>query len=103
MINEKIEIEVYRRKISVEVEGLTPLEIHSLADELTEKMEKVAKESEIVDSSKLAILTALHVMAETSRLKAQYEAQRNAQERALDQMILQLENALQASLASNKS
>lgn len=94
MINEKVEIEVYGRKLNIEIEGLTQLEIHSMAQELTEKMEKIAHESEIVDSSKLAILTALETLAEMSRVRAQHEAYRNAQERVLDQLILQLENSL---------
>jgi cell division protein ZapA (FtsZ GTPase activity inhibitor) len=96
MINEKVEIEVYGRKFSIEIEGLTQLEVHSLAQDLTEKMEKISKESEIVDSSKLAILTALETLAEMSRVKAQHDALRNAQERAMDHMILELEGALAA-------
>ena len=94
MINEKVEIEVYGRKLNIEIEGLTQLEIHSLAQDLTEKMEKIAKESEIVDSSKLAILTALETMAEITRIRSQHEAHRNAQERVMDQLILQLESSL---------
>ena len=94
MINEKVEIDVYGRKLNIEIEGLTQLEIHSLAQELTDKMEKIAKESEIVDSSKLAILTALETLAEMARLRSQQEVHRNAQERAMDHMILQLESSL---------
>src|ERR1051325_3384811 len=97
MINEKVEIEVYGRKLNIEIEGLTQLEIHSLAQELTEKMEKIARESEIVDSSKLAILTALETLGEMARLRAQHEIHRNAQERAMDQMIVQLETSLASS------
>jgi len=94
VINEKVEIDVYGRKLNIEIEGLTQLEIHSLAQELTDKMEKIAKESEIVDSSKLAILTALETLAEMARLRSQQEVHRNAQERAMDHMILQLESSL---------
>ena len=94
MINEKVEIDVYGRKLTVEIEGLTQLEITSLAQNLSDKMKQIAKESEIVDSSKLAILTALETLAERARINTQEDNMRRAEERMLEHMIAGLQNAL---------
>ena len=94
MINEKIEIDVAGRKLTVEIEGITQLEMTSLAQRLTDKMAEISKESDIVDSSKLAILAALEFLAENSRINTQQDAVRRAEEKALEQIAVTLHNAL---------
>lgn len=94
MINDKVEIDVYGRKLTVEIEGLTQLEITSLARQLSERMSRISKESEIVDSSKLAILTALETLAERARISTQEDNLRRAEERILEHAVSSLQNAL---------
>jgi cell division protein ZapA (FtsZ GTPase activity inhibitor) len=95
MINDKIDVEIYGRKLTVEMEGLTQLEAHALARLVSERMAEIATESKIVDSSKLAILTALELAAEKEKLREQLENLRNIEERKIDGMILELEKALE--------
>lgn len=94
MLNEKVDVEVYGRRFTVEFEGITPIEIPSLAKELTQKLEQVGKESGIVDTSKLAVLVALQYLVEIKRLKAQQENDRLAEERTLERMVVSLQNTL---------
>ena len=64
MLNDKIDIEVCGRKLTVEMEGLTQLEVLSLAREVSERMQDIARESKMVDTQKLAILTAMELAAD---------------------------------------
>lgn len=97
MLNERVDVEIYGRKLTVEMEGLTQLEVHSLAQLVSDKMADIARESKIVDSSKLAILTALEVAAENQKLRDQLENLRVVEERKIDSMVLALEQVLEPS------
>ena|SRR5687767_2762937 len=97
MLNERVDVEIYGRKLTVEMEGLTQLEVHSLAQLVSDKMADIAKDSKIVDSSKLAILTALEVAAENQKLRDQLENLRVVEERKIDSMVLALEQVLEPS------
>ncbi|MBI3550122.1 MAG: cell division protein ZapA [Elusimicrobia bacterium] len=101
MLNEKVDLEVYGRRFTVEFEGITPIELPALAKDLTQRMEKIAQETAIVDTSKLAILAALEVLVENSRLKAEKDLHKAAEERSLDQMTISLQNTLD-SIAEKK-
>lgn len=94
MINEKVDLEIRRYKLTVEMEGLTPIEINSLAQLVGEKMKEIEKDSNVVDSYKLALLTALELAGEVRRLKTQLENQRLLEDRKLDEMIVSLQNGL---------
>ncbi|HVE12006.1 MAG TPA: cell division protein ZapA [Elusimicrobiota bacterium] len=98
MLNEKVDIEVGGRRLTVEMEGLTELEISNLARMVHQRMEDIrAHNSKVVDTQKLAILTALELAADVQRLKAQLEEISGVEERRLDKMLVSLENALDAS------
>ncbi len=95
MINEKVDIEIRRYKLTVEMEGLTQLEVNSLAQAVSEKMLEIERDSNIVDTYKLALLAALEFAAEINRLKSQHENQRLMDERKLDEVVVGLQNALE--------
>ncbi|MBI4386035.1 MAG: cell division protein ZapA [Elusimicrobia bacterium] len=97
MINEKVEIDVYGRRLTLQIEGLTQLELNALSQQLTERMEKVFRDSDLADSHKLAIVTALQILDEMSRLKVAQETLRVAEDRLLDQMAATLQDALERS------
>jgi len=97
MLNDKVEIEVYGRKLLVEMEGLTHFDIHTLAQTVSERMTEIARESKVVDSSKLAILTAMEIAAENQRMRTQLEGLAAVEERKLDGMLLALEKAVESS------
>jgi cell division protein ZapA (FtsZ GTPase activity inhibitor) len=94
-MNEKVEIEIFRRRLTIEMEGLTPMEINALAQKVSDKMGEVAENNKkIADSSKLAILTALEFAAENYRLKEASATEQLVLERRMDEMILALQSAL---------
>lgn len=96
MLNEKVDIEIRRYKLTVEMEGLTPIEIVSLAQMVSEKMKEIEKQSEVVDSYKLALLTAMELAGEAARLKSQHQNQRTLEDRKLDEMIVALQNGIES-------
>ena len=96
MLNEKIDIEIRRYKLTVEMEGLTQLEVNALAQMVSDKMVEIERDSNVVDSYKLALLTALEFAGEVSRQKVQQENRRLLEERKFDEMIVALQNGLEA-------
>ncbi len=95
MMNEKVDIEIRRYKLTVEMEGLTPIEINSLAGLVSDKMKEIEKDSNIVDTYKLALLTALEFAGEVTRLKEQMDNQRRLEDRKMDEMIVVLQNGVE--------
>ena len=96
-MNEKVDIEIFRRKLTVEMEGMTPIEINSLAQRVSEKMTEIAEHNnKIADSSKLAILTALAFAAELSKVRENVDTERLVLERKLEELGLALQTALSA-------
>ncbi len=66
---EKTVIEIFGRKYEIKADDLTPIEAGALASFITERMQEVQKETEIVDTSKIAVLTALNIADELLRAK----------------------------------
>ena len=95
MLNDKVDIEIRRYKLTVEMEGLTPIEVNSLAGLVDDKMKEIEKDSNIVDTYKLALLTALEFAGEVARLKEQIDNQRRAEDRKMDEMIVALQNGVE--------
>lgn len=95
MLNDKLDVEIYGRKLTIEMEGLNQLEVNALAVLVDERMREIAKESKIVDSSKLAILTALEIAAELQKLKSRVEDFNVVEGKQVDRMLLSLEKALE--------
>lgn len=98
-MNEKVDIEIFKRRLTVEMEGLTPLEIGDLARRVNDKMSDISRRNpKIADSSKLAILTALELAAELYTLKQG----KSNEDRALETKLEKLAHALRGSLASSE-
>lgn len=94
-MNDKVTVEVFGRRLTIEMEGLSQLEVNALAQMVDERMREVAASSKIVDSSKLAILTALDIAAELQRMKSRMEDFDRVEESKVDRMLLALEKALE--------
>ena len=96
-MNEKVDVEIFKRRLTLEMEGLTPLEISQLASQVSAKMAEVAsRHKSIADSSKLAILTALEFAAELSRAQAANDTSRRVIEHKVDEIADALKAALSA-------
>ena len=94
-MNEKVDIEIARRRLTVEMEGLTPMQISSLAQRVTDKMAEIsAHNNKIADSSKLAILTALAFAEELLRIKESRDTEMRILERKIDEFTLSLQSTL---------
>lgn len=94
-LNEKVDIEIYKRRFTVEMEGLTPIEINTLAQMVEEKMHEAAAENpKIADSSKLAILAALKIAADSFKAAAAHDTLNRAAEHKVEELALALQSAL---------
>ncbi|MFA6091330.1 MAG: cell division protein ZapA [Elusimicrobiota bacterium] len=100
MINEKVDVEVYGRKLRLEIEGLTQLEILGLAQQVTDKMKELERQTKTVDSSKLAILTAIEFAADLQKLRSQTETFSRSEEKNVESMIVSLQSALESRSAT---
>jgi cell division protein ZapA (FtsZ GTPase activity inhibitor) len=94
-MNEKVDIEIAKRRLTVEMEGLAPLQIQELARQVDEKIRRMAEQNpKIADSSKLAILAALELTAELYQVTDREAIERNAVENKLTEFALSLKSAL---------
>lgn len=94
-MNEKVDIEISRRRLTVEMEGLTQLEIISLGQMVDAKIEEVKRANDkVADTSKLAILAALELAAELTRLKDTHETTKRVTEMKVAELTHELRGAL---------
>ena len=97
-MNDKVEITIYRRNLTVEIEGFTPMEIASLAQKVEEKIqEKADHNPKVADSGKLAILAALDFAAQLYQLSQRLDTEQRATDHKLEELTLALQSALAAS------
>ena len=96
-MNEKVEIEIAKRRLLVEIEGLTPFEINALANKVNEKLEEIqAAYPKVADTQKLAIYTALYLAADLYKLEQADSTSRKAMENTLDHIGKTLQQTLTA-------
>jgi cell division protein ZapA (FtsZ GTPase activity inhibitor) len=94
-MNEKVDVEIAHRRLTVEVEGLMPMEIASIARKVNEKYEEVQSlYPKVVDSSKLAIYTALHLAIDLHQLEQHESTSRMALENTIDHIGKTLQQTL---------
>lgn len=92
---DKIDVRIYKRDFrGISLEGLTELEIHACAAKVDDRMKQIAQETNIADSSKLAIRAALELAAELQRTQNQLESLTPADDKRVDGMIVKLEKAV---------
>jgi cell division protein ZapA (FtsZ GTPase activity inhibitor) len=96
-MNEKVDIEIAHRRLTIEVEGLMPMEISSIARKVNEKYEEVQSlYPKVVDSSKLAMYTALYLAIDLYQLEQHESTNRMALENTLDNIGKVLQKSLAA-------
>src|SRR5262249_44559430 len=94
-MNEKVDIQVFRRRFTIEMEGLTPLEIKALAMKVDEKMNEIHHQNKgVADSSMLAILTALHFASDLDKAQAGRQTEQMALEKKVEELTTTLRAAL---------
>jgi cell division protein ZapA (FtsZ GTPase activity inhibitor) len=96
-MNEKVEVLIGSRRLVVEMEGLTPLEINGLAEKVAERMRDVqGANKNVADSSKLALLVALTFAAELDKERSAHRTTQQLLENKAESLSRSLRESLQA-------
>ncbi len=99
-MNEKVEVQIGSRRLVVEMEGLTPIEINMLAQRVGERLAELQNQNKsVADTSKLALLVALSLAADLDRERAAAETLRRLVEGRAEQFAQTLRDALAAAAA----
>ncbi len=93
-MDDSVDVEVYRRRLSVSLEGFTPMETAAVAALVDEKMQELAASTGQPDTGKLAILTAISFASDLYTLKHQLESIKKTDETRITEMLLLLESEL---------
>lgn len=89
-------IDILGQIIDIEVAPGDELHVSALARYLEEKLTEVQRDTGIVDSQKLAILAALNIADELSRLKESKESVSGVLDKKAEEFIRLLDTALSA-------
>jgi cell division protein ZapA (FtsZ GTPase activity inhibitor) len=96
-MNEKVEIQIGSRRLVVEMEGLTDLEINKLAQRVDERMREMQGQNKTVaDTSKIALLVALSFAAELDKERSTHDMTRRMLENSAERLSQSLRESLDA-------
>jgi cell division protein ZapA (FtsZ GTPase activity inhibitor) len=99
-MNEKVEVQIGSRRLVVEMEGLTPIEINMLAQRVSERMSELQGQNKTVaDTSKIALLVALSFAAELDKERSTHDMTRRMLENSTERLSQSLRESLDASRA----
>jgi len=94
-MNEKVDIQIGTRRLTVEMEGLIPLEIKALAQKVSERvLEMQNSNANVADTSKIALLVALSYAAELDKERSAHDLTK----RMLENKAESLSESLRVSL-----
>lgn len=96
-MNEKVEVQIGTRRLTVEMEGLTPIEISALAQKVSERVGDMQNQNaKVADTSKIALLVALSFAAELDKERSAHDMTRRMLENTAESMSQSLRESLQA-------
>ena len=95
MAREKVDVEVARRKFTVERDDLDAFQILAVSKELERRLADLQTRTGVVDTGRLAVMLALDVACDMKRLQGRLDDGDLTQEKRLEGMIILLEKALQ--------
>lgn len=96
-MNEKVEVQIGARRLVVEIDGLTPIEINALAQRVSERMAELHEQNnKIADTSKIALLVALSFAAELDKERAAHETTRRMLDSSAERLSQSLRDSLDA-------
>lgn len=94
-MNEKVEVQIGTRRLVVEMESLTPIEINALAQKVSERMAELqAQNNKVADTSKIALLVALSFAGDLDKELRAHETTRRMLENAADRFAQSLRESL---------
>lgn len=94
MTNNEAQVKIKGRALNIVVDGLTPLEISTIASQVEEKINDIEKQTQIADNSKLALMAAFEFNTELYNLKQQSRDANGAISRKIGEMADKLEEVL---------
>lgn len=101
-MNEKVEVQIGTRRLVVEMEGWTPIEINALAQKVSDRVGEMQKQnSNVADTSKIAMLVALSFAAELDRERQAHDLTRRLLENKAESLSQSLRESLQAGSDTN--
>lgn len=96
-MNEKVEVQIGTRRLVVEIEGLTPIEISALAQKVSERVGELQNQNnKVADTSKIALLVALSFAAELDKERSAHDMTRRMLENKAESLSSALRESLQA-------
>ena len=97
-MNEKVDIQIGTRRLTVEIEGLIPLEIKALAQKVSDRVAEMQNaHHNVADTSKIALLVALSYAAELDKELAAHELTRRVLENKAESLSASLRDSLKIS------
>lgn len=69
MADRMAQVKIKGRLINIPDEGLNPVDLNLVVEQVLKKMTDLEEETEVIDTSKVAIMTAIHFAAELFRAK----------------------------------
>ena len=96
-MNEKVLVQIGARRLVVEMEGLTSLEINALARLVSERMTELQTQNKtVVDTSKITLLTALSLAADLNKERSAHDMTRRLLENSAESLSRSLRESLEA-------
>jgi len=96
-LNEKVEVQIGGRRLVVEMEGLTPIEINALAQKVGDRLvELQSQNTTVADTSKIALLVALSFAAELNQERSAHDTTKRLLENKAEQLSQSLKDSLDA-------
>ena len=96
-MNEKVEVQIGTRRLVVDIEDLTPIEINALAQKVSERMAELQQQNnKVADTSKIALLVALSFAADLGKEVRAHETTRRILENAVERATQSLRESLDA-------
>jgi cell division protein ZapA (FtsZ GTPase activity inhibitor) len=97
MMNDKVEVQIGSRRLTVVIEELTSLEINAIAQKVSERMLEIQKlHPNTADSSKIALLVAISFAADLDKEARAHEMTRRMLENSADRLSQSLRESLDA-------
>ena len=93
-MKEKTAVQILGITLSLESD-LAPLEIHSIAKYVEEKMREAKLNTDIQETSKIALLAALNIADELLKLKSEYQHFSSTVDKKADELISLIDRTLE--------
>src|SRR5204862_4438549 len=69
VLSDRVRVQIFGHEYEMDSGGLTPLEVQSLAQFVDERMREIADAFSLVDTQKIAVLTAINVALDYLQLR----------------------------------